>query len=50
MIPTSMRKLWNELIEMEDGWDDDRWCFDDYRLGGGISSISFQNPEDETDL
>lgn len=44
MIPEDKRELWEELNNMEDGWDDERWCFDEYRTGGGIEQISFENP------
>ena len=37
-------KLFNELIGIEDGWGDSRWCqFDDCRIDD-YGSIVFENP------
>ena len=45
MLPENLIPLWDELIQDEECWEDDRWqSIEDCRLDRGIESISFENP------
>jgi hypothetical protein len=33
LIPEELAPLWQELkYDVKDGWKDERWCFDDFRI------------------
>ncbi len=44
-IPVGLRDEWNRLSSDDDAWELPEWQkFEDCRLNGGISSITFENP------
>lgn len=48
MIPLDLKEIWNELSDMEDPSEDDRWQqIEDCNVGGCISSIVFTNPKEQ---
>lgn len=48
MIPVSLKERWDELLNNPQTDENDDFInfeFGEYRVGGGISNISFKNPQ-----